>query len=73
MARNKQRSERNKITDLGENIATLFTCTAEFGAWRPKADARLKRRGDKSQEEAQVVHNPDPSGVAAEGQGAAEN
>src|SRR5688500_2231587 len=62
--RNKT-SERNKVTDLGENINDpLHLQPRNLGrdAPRPKL---LKRRGGKSQEEAQAVHKSDPTGRAA--------
>jgi len=50
-------SERNKITELGENINNPLHLHRGIWGMRPKADARLKRRGGKSQGKGEGVHN----------------
>lgn len=62
-------SDRNKITDLGENInnpLNLHPRSLGHDAPRPTL---LKRRGGKSQGKGEAVHNSDPTGATAEGQG----
>jgi len=62
-------TERNKITDLGENINTLFICNRGIWGMQPQGPTLLKRRGGKSQEKAQAVHKSEATGGTAEGQG----
>ena len=61
-------SERNKITDLGENINNpLHLHPRSLGRDAPRPTL-LKRRGGKSQGKGQAVHKSDPTGDTAGGQ-----
>ena len=61
-------TERNKITDLGENINNpLRLRPRKLGRDAPRPTL-LKRRGGKSQEEGEAVHKSKTTGEAAEGQ-----
>jgi len=61
-------TERNKITDLGENINNpLRLRSRNLGHDAPRPTL-LKRRGGKSQEKTQAVHKSEPNGRAVGGQ-----
>lgn len=61
-------SERNKITDLGENINNpLHLHPRILGRDAPRPTL-LKRRGGKSQGKGQAVHKSDPTGDTTGGQ-----
>ena len=61
-------SERNKITDLGENINNPLHLHRGMGRDAPRPTL-LKRRGGKSQGKGEAVHKSDPTDATAEGQG----
>ena len=62
-------TERNKITDLGENINNpLRLRPRNLGRDAPRPTLR-KRRGGKSQEESEAVHKSEATGATAGGQG----
>jgi hypothetical protein len=63
-------SERNKITDLGENINNPLHLQPLLGRDAPRPTL-LERRGGKSQGKGEAVHKSDPNDATAEGQGSA--
>ena len=65
-------SERNKITDLGENINNPLHLHRGMGRDAPRPTL-LKRRGGKSQGKGEAVHKSDPTDATAEGQGPLHN
>ena len=60
-------SERNKVTDLGENINNPLHLHRGMGRDAPRPTL-LKRRGGKSQGKGEAVHKSDPTGDTVEGQ-----
>jgi hypothetical protein len=61
-------SERNKITDLGENINNPHHLRPRILGRDAPRPTLLKRRGGKSQGKGEAVHKSDPTGQGAGGQ-----